>query len=86
VRVRDLRGLDGLGVLVKRSSKLKNVERDFQEQLAEAVEKFREKMGEEPNTILLGVQFASYETGMETLVSKDAPFSGFILYNIPDVP
>jgi len=82
VRVRDLRGRAGLGWLVTISTKLKNVERDFQEQLKEAVEKFREKMGGEPNVILLGVQFAGYETEMETLVSKDAPFSGFILYHV----
>ena len=67
-----------------RSSKLKNAEKDFQEQLAEAIESFREKMGGEPNVILLGAKFAGYETGIETLVSKDAPLSGFILYSVEE--
>jgi len=82
MRVRDLCGKEGLGWLVPRSPKLKNVEGDFQEQLAVAVGKFKEKMGSEPNVILLGVKFAGCETGMETLVSKDAPFAGFVLYRV----
>jgi len=82
MKVRDLRSRAGLGWLVKRSSKLADVEGDFQEQLAVAVGKFREKMGGEPNVILLGVKFAGCETGMETIVSKDAPFAGFILYQV----
>jgi len=85
MKVRDLRNRAGLGWLVKRSSKLTDVEGDFQEQLKRAVETFREKMGGEPNVILLGVKFVGYETGMETLVSKDAPFAGFILYFIEEI-
>jgi len=74
----------GLGWLLRRSPKLKNLELDFQEQLEEAVERFVEKMGCEPNVILLSAKFAGYETGMETIVSKDSPYSGFILYSITE--